>query len=283
MKRIIIMISIVLTEIYFSDFRSSRNVVSKDQPGKWHENILTVNGNDNELEKPLKHNDRREKLNYSITNDNNNVHICFKTSNNFLQLKILLSGLMVFLNNNGQKLETSGIYFPMGRKFDTKEQGIFNPFESGSLPLQTPDLPAKKEMLSKQKQYSLFGFAKSNGRYEYETQNEDDILIKVGFNEFQEFVYEASVPLKAIFHNIPFENESSSRKLAVGFFIRGFPKPDFSSGSFPPNAAGGPRGSPPGGGGSDEREETQDIQKQFQDTKIWKVIPLASFQGKKNK
>jgi hypothetical protein len=283
MEKIISKTLIVLTLIYFSSCRSSRNIVSMDQHGNWQKNIITVNGNDDEWEKPLKYNDRTEKLNYSITNDNNNVYICLKTSNNFLQFKILESGLMVYLNNNGQKRESAGIYFPMGHKSDTKEQGIFNPIGSGKSPVQNPDLSAKKEMLSKQKEYSLFGFAKSDGRYGYETQNEDEIIIRVGFNEFQELVYEASVPLMALFHNVPSLNDSSSRNLAVGFFIRGFPKPEFSGGSFPPIGAGGPGGGPPGGGGAGVQEETQGIQKLFQDTRIWKVIPLATLQGKKDK
>ena len=281
MQKNILSIILGVTVVYYSGCKSSKNAVSMNQPVNWQKNIITVDGNDNEWEKPLRYRDLEEKLSYSISYDNNNVYICFKTNNNILQFKILHSGLIVYLNKYGQKRETAGIYFPIGRKPGIKEQGIFSPVGGGKPPLLSSDLSVKKEMLSKQNEYLLFGFAKSDGQYGYEKQNEDDIVVRVGFNELQELVYEASVPLRAIFHHMPSLNYSASRNLAIGFFVRGFPGTGFSGSSFPPILTGGPGSGPPGMGGTGGREEAQDIQKLFQDTKVWKVIPLASLQSKK--
>lgn len=253
---------------------SSKKAGESTPLGNWQSGTVTVDGNDEEWKKPMIYNDKREMLYYSITNDSTNVYICLKASNEQLQVKILQSGLKVWLDANGQKKETLGIHFPMGGNTNNAMPSSMNAGQG------TDMTKIKAAALGRQKEYELIGFGAVNNKYAYKSANPVGIDVRIGFNNFQELVYEASIPLAAIYDTRALSDKPGPATIAVGFFSKGLPEPAMPSGGQggmsgpPPGGMGAPPGGGPGGG-MGGNNQMSDMQKMFKDTKVWKVLPVA--------
>lgn len=273
---------IAIVTLFIASCRSSKsNQEYSFATGKWQPKPILVDGNDSDWIKPLIYTDTKEKFSYSVTNDKDNLYILMSTSNEQTQQKILEGGMTVWINKQGEKSEegAAGIAFPTGSR--SMEEGIMR---------GRPELHSeKKMMLAELKDYILMGFSKERTveNYDYGKTNDEGVEVRINFNSTGELVYEALVPLNAVYskNNL---HSYSGRSIAVGFYIEGLlPQQGsrrgsgggggvsigggFGMGSFGGSGVGVSIGSGSlgriGGGG-----RNQQINKQ---TKVWKEITLA--------
>jgi len=182
--------------------------------GVWQNNAIIIDGRDSDWIKPLTYTDMKEKLNYSITNDKDNIYILMSTKNEQEQQKILEGGLTVWINKQGEKNEegAAGIAFPTGSH--SRDAGIMK---------GRPELyQEKKIMLAELKDYTLIGFNKTKAveNYDYGKISEEGVDVRIDFNASGELIYEALVPLSAVYAKNSSHNYGG-RSLTVGFYIDG--------------------------------------------------------------
>ena len=262
--------------------RSSRNdqATSSSQPGNWQQQPIVIDGSDNDWAKPLPYTDRKEKLSYAVSNDKDNVYILVSTRSPQEQQKIIQGGMTVWVNNQAEKNESTsmGIGFPLDSRKNRDRELMAQ---------ARPDLYKDKSItLDDLKEYSLYGFKnESIENYEYGQNNEEGVQVRIDYNKEGDLIYEASVPLSAIYPQNTSHN-FAGKTVAIGIFIEGLP----------PNTAvrqeGGGGGVSIGGGlgvgsfgsgggvglsigtGSLGRIGGKDRQL-YQLSKIWQVMPLG--------
>jgi hypothetical protein len=150
----------------------------------------------------------------------------------------------------------------------------------------------KPVTLEDKKLYALYGFSKDSTvqDYTYGDSNSVGVLMRMDYNPSGELIYEAAIPLKALYPQYNSSSSYASRSLAVGIFIQGLPP-----NTRVPGQRGGGGGSPVGvgvgmgtggfgsgvgmglgfgfgGGGGGRRNNNQLL---YDDAQIWKVVQLS--------
>jgi hypothetical protein len=211
-----------------SSSRESRQSSDNIQQTQWTGSPVVVDGKDSEWVKPLTYLAKSEKLAYRILSDSSAIYILASTADEQTQQKILHGGMTVWINTLGEKSDegAAGVSFPTGsvaprRRNDTEESA-----RSGGL----------REL----RDYYLLGFERGQGMqaFKYGETNDKGIEVSLNFNEAGEMVYEAKIPLQAIYTKAS-ARSYAGRTLSIGFYIEALP-PGYGGSS------GGGRG---GGGG----------------------------------
>lgn len=197
--------------------RSSRSdqSTSPAETGIWQQRPLIVDGMDNDWTKPLPYTDRKEKINYSVSNDGDNIYILLSTRSPQEQQKIIEGGMTVWVNSKAEKEESSsvGIGFPLDshkdRDRELMAQARPDKYKNNK-PITLDDL----------KSYSLYGFSSEIETYDYGQNNEEHILVRIDYNKEGDLIYEACVPLSMIYPQNTTHNYAG-KSIAVGIFIEG--------------------------------------------------------------
>jgi hypothetical protein len=266
-----------------SSSRGSRDAAASQAP-IWQRQPLVIDGYDGDWAKPLPYYDKKENLSYAISNDRDNLYIMLSTKEGPEQQKILEGGLTVWINNQAEKENSDavGIGFPTGVK-PSREQSL--------MAAARPDRYQKKPNTLEDdlRAYSLYGFKKDETVENFDSGqvNDEGVEVKIGFNRAHELIYEASVPLNAIYPQNTTHN-FTGKTVAVGFVVEGLPPGEgrrrgggggpgvsvgggFGMGSF---GSGGGIGLSIGSGAFGGGGRGADRQL-YEQTKIWQVVPLA--------
>jgi hypothetical protein len=73
-------------------------------------------------------------------------------------------------------------------------------------------------------EYELYGFSRDEPiqHFNYDEENKDGVVVRMNYNSSGDLVYEAKVPLKAVYPKL---SHYTGRELAVGIFVEGIPAP----------------------------------------------------------
>ncbi|HEX9511094.1 MAG TPA: hypothetical protein VF939_11480 [Puia sp.] len=262
--------------------RSSRGdqATSPSQTGNWQQRPIVIDGSDDDWAKPLPYTDRKEKLNYAVSNDKDNIYILVSTRSPQEQQKIIQGGMTVWINNQAEKNESTamGIGFPLDSRKNRDRELMAQ---------ARPDLYKDKGItLDDLKEYSLYGFkSESIENYEYGQTNEEGVLVRIDYNKDGDLIYEVSVPLSTVYPQNTSHN-FAGKTVAVGIFIEGLPpntavRQDGGGGGVSIGGGLGVGSYGSGGGvglsigtGSLGRIGGKERQL-YQLSKIWQVMPLA--------
>ncbi|WP_207632758.1 hypothetical protein [Foetidibacter luteolus] len=258
---------------------SSKAAAENDylQGASWQARPLNVDGYDSDWVKPLPYHDKKEKLDFNILNDSTNLYIIMTTADELTQRKILQGGLTVWVNNIAEKTEqnAAGIAFPLGER-SSKGKSI--------LPIMGPGSKNKVMELDQLKDYSLFGFGDEGvENVTYGEPNKQGVQVRLDFNEAEQLVYEAAIPLKAVFPKNTSGNYGR-RNIAVGFVIDAVPpQPGDRNNNGGGVSIGGGIGTGTfgsGGGmgisiGSGSLGRIGGGKNRYKQSKIWQVVSLA--------
>jgi len=257
------------------------------QTASWRKQPLIVDGSDSDWTKPLAYYDKKEKLGYSLSNDKDNIYLMLSVKDPLEQQKILQGGMTVWINSQAQKDESTsvGIGFPL----DSRNNHDKEIMESA----QPERYKNKRVTLDDLKDYSLYGFKKTDTleNYAYGEKSDEGVEVQMNYNASGELIYEASVPFSAIFP----KNSGTAylnKSIAVGFFVEGLPPTPGSrhSGGGSPISIGGGVGMGMGlgggfgggglglsiGSGSFGRGGGRNGDRQmYEQGKVWQVVSLA--------
>ena len=247
----------------------------------WQQMPLTIDGSDTDWTRPLPGYISSDKLSYAVTNDGANLYILLSTKDPQEQQKIIQGGMTVWVNPSADKNvgDAMGIGYPLDKRKD-RDRALLEEAQPDKYPHNRP------ARLEDRKEYALYGFVRDSiATYTYGDDNPQDVKMRMDYNNAGELIYEASIPLAALF---PSHNPSSSyaaKAVALGIFIQGIPP-----GADIPRGNGGPSvgvgggmgfgtygsgggvgisiGMPIGGGGRNKQLS--------KDSEIWQTVQLAA-------
>jgi hypothetical protein len=245
MKKIIPLFSVVLFFISCSNkFYDSSN---------WQIKKVTIDGKLNEWSNPLRFYDQETGISYNITNDHNNLYFVCSISNEFLQTKILRSGLEFKIDTLGKKSFGVGIKYPLGN-ISATESKPNNP-QTKEGPNIKPEVSSLKlKLLAEATEIQLVGFKPHLGKIiSLNVANNSGISAAINFETNGTMNYEAVIPFSTFYKNGLTPADTNT---VFNFQIKVNPVPNSNSGSNNGDGmrsggmrGGGMRGGGMGGGG----------------------------------
>lgn len=156
----------------------------------------------NEWENPLNYYDSKSKLQYSIANDDDNLYICLKASDEETQIKVLVGGMTIYFYPNDRKNGMSSINFPLP---------ISKEMPSFTNPKVKPSILSIKNMYAKSlKEFEVKGFNLSSQSQLYQLNGNIGFNLSLDWDPNDILVYEISIPLKKLLENTQNVNDSLS-------------------------------------------------------------------------
>ena len=143
-------------------------------------------------------------LSYTISNDEKNLYLVIKSTDNMNNSKIMMGGITLSINTEGKKKENEGfsITYPVivrqARGQATRSQGGTG--GPGQRTLGNTDsamLARRKQQLSASKEIKVLGFKDIRDTL-ISIYNEHEISAMANFDEKGTFIYELALPLKAL-------------------------------------------------------------------------------------
>jgi hypothetical protein len=224
----------------------------------WQTTPVTIDGKTNDWEVPLRFFDTKTKLNYSVSNDGENLYICVRATDDDNVSGITRRGLQIWIDTTGKRSHQVGILCPVPQKKESNSStGDEKPKdqENAELPAQVytgvPDTAklnrAHRRFLENAKQMHVSGF-KTVPDGMLSLPNTYGINLGVTWNNSNILVYEVSIPLKS-FLKYPLSPSDSSKIIGISFNFTVTPKRINNGSGGGHGGGGGMRGGGMGGSG----------------------------------
>ena len=202
-----------------SSSRQSEGSAPPQAKALWQSRPLTIDGSDRDWVKPLPYSIREENVSYSISNDQQSLYILLSTASRQEQQKMILGGMSVWVNTKGEKSngDAVGIGYPLDEHSDPDRKLM-----EEAQPQRYQNKPAA---LEDKKTYSLYGFSKDSGilNYTYADNNSAGVVMRMDYSNNGELIYEAAIPLQALYPGHDPSTPYPTHDLAVGIFIEPLP------------------------------------------------------------
>jgi hypothetical protein len=219
----------------------------------WQGKPVVIDGQTNDWEVPLRFFDEKTRLNYTITNDADNLYICVRATDDENVNGITRRGLQLWIDTTGKKGKQVGILFPVIQKSEGQsDKHKFEDTDGTFPPAQESESTTSREMpdtikenrkhrafVENAKEMRVKGFATIPDGL-VEVPNTYGLNLAVSWNKYNVLVFEASIPLKA-FLKRPIAD--SLKTLGISFNFTVMPK------RTPGTGGGGHGGGMHGGGG----------------------------------
>jgi hypothetical protein len=268
-----------------SSSRQSEGSEKSSPKAIWQSQPLTIDGSDRDWVKPLPYAVHEENVNYSISNDQQNLYVLLSTASRQEQQKIIQGGMSVWVNTKGDKGigDAVGIGYPLDEGNDPDRKLMEE--------AQPQRYQRKAVTLADKRTYGLYGFNKDSSirKYNYGDTNYVGVVMRMDYNNSGDLIYEAAIPLQAIYPGHDPATPYPTQNLAVGIFIEPLP-----AGTRIPGGGGGGGGSGVGVGlgagmggfgsgvglgiglgremGAGGRRPNKTL---FDEAQIWQVVQLA--------
>lgn len=188
--------------------------------GVWQSTPVKVDAKIKEWELPLRFYDNKTKLNYSITNDANDLYICMRAADPQLQTKITQAGMQVWIDTTGKKKKSIGITFPFstGVKMKYGEQ-IGSDKPTSEKNDNYTDATIRNDFLAANKEMQVVGF-KSPLKGFIPLASDSGINVSMNWDSTNTLIYEARIPLIS-FYKRTLTLADSLKVFSVGVFVNG--------------------------------------------------------------
>lgn len=215
----------------------------------WQSKNVTVDGKITEWSDPLRFYDGKTRINYTISNDYQNLYLCCCISDELLQTKILRSGLEFGIDTLGKKSFPVSIKFPVNNKLITESIRNTNPQkEAGSKERLDNSFP-KLKLITEAREIQLVGFKPPLGRIiSLSGPNISGISAAINFDGMGNMFYEAVIPFSTFYKKELIPSDSNTLfnyRIKVG----PVPKSNINQGRGGGMRNGGMRGGGMEGGG----------------------------------
>jgi hypothetical protein len=183
----------------------------------WQSQPVKADGNPKEWSKPLKHYDSGTKLQYTFSNDRQNMYICIRATDERTQQKILRGGMQVWLDTTGRGKERIGLSFPLPETEAKTDAGMEN------MSKHNPDeYRPKKKFRSDRTEMEVTGF-KAPIAGNLPLQNIYGIAVNINMDSLDILTYEAIIPFRT-FYKDSLTSSDTSKIISVKILMNGVHK-----------------------------------------------------------
>lgn len=247
----------------------------KNNPAFYKNNII-IDGNSREWESSMFFFDKDAAISYAIANDSSALYYCIKIPDEKQQMKVLRTGMEIWIDPAGKKNKKTGIHFPLG---NSQAPGGRNNDGKGK--------QEKLYYMVQLKQMELTGFKEGVNGFQGTMANNSGVKAMIKWDSLDVLVYEARVPFSALNDDL-----GKSEQVSLGFIVKGMHQgeshhsPDYKdqgrNGGIGGQGEGG-RHMGEGGGGYGQREgmhpqsgyEDSDFQKMSEENSFWRIIGIG--------
>jgi hypothetical protein len=174
--------------------------------GKFQSTPIVADGNAIDWGLPLRFGNETGALQYAITNDKENLYISIASNDQNTQMKILRSGLKIYIDPKGKKGTDMYIAYPYQDEMD---------IHMGQRRIQNNDPNVmKKKMIMDADQFSTNGFINMENRI-YDATDTSHIKVGMNFDSFNNLVLEAIIPLQYILDKPQFDKKAPNMSIGI--------------------------------------------------------------------
>jgi hypothetical protein len=175
---------------------------AQDNLNSWQNTPVKIDGLSDEWIDNLRYFDSETQLYYGITNDENNLYLCFFTASQIMQMKMFRSGVKIELKTKTKPKRIAQIIYP---KKDTSSFPMRSRPAEGEPQSEKPQNqnaggPGRnmtKRFLENNPSFVSEGFVSFNGTYP--VANEKGISLSINWDERKRMAYEIAIPLNELF------------------------------------------------------------------------------------
>jgi hypothetical protein len=172
-----------------------------------------------ESENPLRYYDNTNRLQYDVTNDSMNLYVSIRATDQQNQIKIIRSGLQLWIDTIGKNKKETGLFFPLSSLSADSAGKIESP-QDRIRPTQSQKPGAnslKNRYNNEPKQMKLIGFKPPIGGLT-PLQNEYGISADIDWDKRGSLNYHAIIPFKT-FCNNAFSASGKQKTFSVSIII----------------------------------------------------------------
>jgi hypothetical protein len=191
----------------------------------WQSTPVKVDGNAREWELPLKLYDENTRLNYAVSNDEENLYVCIRAVNEQLQTQIIRGGMELWIDTTGKKHQQVGIRFPLTSFTAKKSSDEKTPERTSSREAwQKPDTKiSHQSFLSQSQEMVLTGFRSPVSSGLTPLKNVYGINVRINWDSTGILIYEAEIPLKTLCETLFVNEKGKPRIYGFSITVNGLP------------------------------------------------------------
>ena len=252
-------------------------------PGTWQSTPIAIDGDSKDWPSPYPNYDSKSKIAYATANDGKYLYVTMETGDELTQIKILKAGMAVSIDTGGNKTPIFTIKYPLpNENLDLEMPQMGNSDKNAAVHTARQVSQYVHKAIEQANQYAIEGFNTCDGGYMVAQINTCGIKVKARLDEYKELVWEAAIPLKALYHVDSLSATSAGKPISICFNITGLKAPkgkgvdnvngNMNSGM---GGQGGQHNSMQGGGGRQVRQQDNPLEHLYNATKTWKQTGLA--------
>jgi hypothetical protein len=207
--------------------------------GHFQETPVVADGSAGDWTLPLRFSNETYTLQYTVTNDNQNLYVCVLSNDYATQLRILKTGMSIYFDPKGEKNRTIGIVYPIKKQADPDNYRNRN----GNPVTAADSKTRKEELLLQSDYYNTIGFPNmENGQFSVnDRKNNIQLAMKLNNND-SVLVYEVVIPIRSILGD-DLGPKTQYRNFSVGIVLNPVPgQGGNNGGGSRPGGFGGMRG-----------------------------------------
>jgi len=200
---------------------------------RWQDHPVVADGNPQEWKIPLRFYDAKSKLSYAVTNDLENLYICIRITDDASQVKVMRSGMQVWIDTTGSNNQTTGILFPVHTSETTDQdpgaEAKGNRGSGGGGGTRKPNMAGMRSRFQKAyKEMQVTGF-KPPIRGGLPLENDFGLNLGINWDASRYdssfiMIYEAVIPFKTFYKN-KLAPADSIKKFGISIVVNALPRP----------------------------------------------------------
>jgi hypothetical protein len=168
----------------------------------WQSKKFSVDGIIPEKSDPLRFYDEKTRINYTISNDRQNLYLCCSIYDEFMQAKILRSGLEFGIDTLGKKSFPVSIKYPFGNKVDPEPVKNGNPQTKADINERMNPSSFKLKLVAEARELRLVGFKPPLGSIiSLSGPDNNGITAAINFDKMGIMFYKAVIPFSTFYKN----------------------------------------------------------------------------------
>jgi len=200
----------------------------------WQGTPITVDGSSADWTLPLQYSDPDTKVNYSVSNDQNNLYIFIESNEDATVTGITKNGFQVWIDTTGRKNHQVGILCPFPQRAENpadnngqrqrrnSNAGNNSQQQYGGIPDAANQSSVHRRFIERTKQIHVSGF-KTIPDGLIKLPDTCGISIGVSWDNSNYLLYEVAIPLKS-FLKYPILSSDSSKTIGITFNFTSIPK-----------------------------------------------------------
>lgn len=202
----------------------SKNTV----PGTWQATPITIDGDSKDWPSPYPNYDVTSKIAYATSNDTRNLYVTVESGDQRTLYKILKEGLTIAIDTHGRKDPQFFINYPLQNNNEVID--ITTVYDNRSQIAMKQSENRINKMMQDAGQFSLEGFGSCSGGYMISQVLPCGVKVKARMDEYKQFVWEATIPFKAIYGIDSISAAHANKPISVCFTVHSFKKAKTTSG-----------------------------------------------------